>query len=710
MPALSCRDVLLPTLIAIGIAGPPAGAADPEAVHAAVEIRPSATVITADGPRMALDWTVSHGVLRPGVLRDLVDGTTTPLGSEIFRVVVGIPDDAAAKAAPVAVDGEPAKPKPASRQAIIDASSFSAATPTVIDLPADPSATRLVNRLPGRAIEVALSDAEDGLSAIWRIELRSGTSYVRELVTIIAGDDAKDIREVRLFDRALPGARIAGSVDGSPIIAGDLFLGVEHPMAANRIEQGMAIAAMPRRVELPAGKRTTASLVLGVARPGQMRRDFLHYLECERARPYQPYLNYNTWYDIGYFSRYSEPEALETVRLYGEELVRKRGVRLDSLVFDDGWDDTATLWKFHRGMPNEFREVRKLAETYGTDPGVWFSPWGGYGDPRANRLEAGRKQGYETYTTMDPETHRMETLFALSGPKYYKCFHDMCVHMIQQNGINSFKFDGTGDASHQVPGSQFGSDFEAAIALITDLRRIKPDIYINLTTGTWPSPFWTRYADSIWRDGEDHSFAGVGTRRQQWMTYRDGMVYRHDVTAGPLYPLNALMLHGVIFAEHARGLQDDPANDLPAEIWSAFACGTQMQELYITPKKLAPEHWDALAAAATWSRANARTLVDTHWLGGDPLRLAVYGWASWSPDKGIICLRNPSDQPQPFSIAPAAAFELPAGAATRFAWSSPVRGATVPAAPIEADAPLTLTLAPFELVLLEATPQDAAGR
>ena len=104
------------------------------------------------------------------------------------------------------------------------------------------------------------------------------------------------------------------------------------------------------------------------------------------------------------------------------------------------------------------------------------------------------------------------------------------------------------------PGSQFGSDFEAAIHLIRDeLRAIKPDIFINLTTGTWPSPFWLRYADSIWRGGEDHSFAGVGTKRQQWITYRDAQTYKNVVTAGPLFPLTSLMLHGLIYARHAQG-------------------------------------------------------------------------------------------------------------------------------------------------------------
>ena len=98
------------------------------------------------------------------------------------------------------------------------------------------------------------------------------------------------------------------------------------------------------------------------------------------------------------------------------------------------------------------------------------------------------------------------------------------------------------------PGSLFDSDFSAAIHLIERLRAQEPNIFINLTTGTWPSPFWLRYADSIWRGGDDHSFDGVGSWRQKWITYRDEQTYRNIVEGGPLYPLNSLMLHGIIYA------------------------------------------------------------------------------------------------------------------------------------------------------------------
>lgn len=62
-------------------------------------------------------------------------------------------------------------------------------------------------------------------------------------------------------------------------------------------------------------------------------------------------------------------------------------------------------------------------------------------------------------------------------------------------------------------------------------------------------PFWLRYADAIWGGGEDDYLAGVGTNRERWITYRDAQAYHNIVQKGPLFPLNSLMLHGIIDAQ-----------------------------------------------------------------------------------------------------------------------------------------------------------------
>jgi hypothetical protein len=392
-----------------------------------------------------------------------------------------------------------------------------------------------------------------------------------------------------------------------------------------------------------------------------MRRDFLAYIEQERAHPYRTFLHYNSWYDIGYGNRFDEAAALDRVHAFGEELVKKRGVTMDSFLFDDGWDDTETLWHFNPALPDGFTKIHEAADKDGFGIGVWLSPWGGYSTAKQQRIAAGEKAGYET----------VKGGFALSAPKYYGLFEGTCLEMITKYGVNQFKFDGTGNASTVFPGSLFDSDFSAMIHLTERLRQQEPDIFINLTTGTWPSPFWPRWTDSIWRSGDDHSFDGVGSWRQKWITYRDEQTYRNIVLGGPLYPLNSLMLHGIIYAQKAKNLDTDPGNDFKDEVHDYFGTGTQLQEMYITPGLLTKENWDDLAESANWSRANAAVLKDSHWIGGDPGKLEVYGWASWTPEKGIVVLRNPSDKAQEFLLDVGKAFELPEHAARSYRAHSP---------------------------------------
>lgn len=618
-------------------------------------------------------------------IQDKINGRTYDLGNEIFALSV----------CDEATDEACSKKEVKETLHTVSALDMMCGEVKVENIGAQPDARRLVDRKDGARITVPFVVTADGTDLTWWLELREGQPYVRIGLDITPQQFAMPLRKLTLLNIAAREARIEGTVKGAPVVAAGnrLFAGIESPLSSNEATETGFSCNLSRTTDLPRRALSRFSAVLGFCQPGQLRRTFqLSYINAERARAYSPFLNYNTWYDIGYFTPYSEKDALDTVKMFGEELVKKRGVVMDSFLFDDGWDDTETLWQFHKDLPNEFRNIRKLAESYKASPGVWFSPWGGYGKPKEQRIKAAGSQY---------ETNGMG--FALSGPKYYECFKDMCLHMIRENGVNHFKFDGTSGEAPAAEGSKFGSDFEAIIHLINELRDEKPDLYINLTTGTWASPFWFGIADSIWRGNWDHDFCGEGTARNQWITFRDSQIYANNVAVSPLFPINSLMTHGVIYNKGARGLMTTSGNDLANEIWSGFGLGTQMEELYITPSKLTPEEWDTLAAAAKWARDNGETLVDSHWVGGDPAELAVYGFASWSPAKGILTLRNPAAQEQEFVFDPASVFELPLGAPLKYMLSSP-KGDTLPAAEIEAGKPVTIKLAPFEVIVLEAAP------
>lgn len=569
--------------------------------------------------------------------------------------------------------------------------------PAIEDAPVLKGSARASDRSPGRQLRIELEDPSANLHLTWTAILREGANYIRQQVTFRALQRSFALNQIILIDAVVPGAAVSGHAKGSPVTAGTWFLGFEHPLSECRVHAGRASCWLSRELPLQAGQSVTYASVIGVAHPGQLRRDFLNYVELERAHPYRTFLHYNSWYDLGYFGRYEEPSAVAVVQSFGKELTERRGVKLDSFLFDDGWDDTATLWKFNPSFPNGLTKVAQTAAQYGAAPGIWLSPWGGYDGPKQQRLASARAQGFETN----------EGGLALSGPRYYPYFRDTCLNLVEKYGVNQFKFDGTGNVNSVIKGSEFDSDFDAAIHLIGELRAKKQDLYVNLTTGTYPSPFWLLFADSIWRGGEDHSFTGVGTDRQRWITYRDAQIYRWVVEEGPLFPLNSLMLHGLIFARYAERLGTDPGHDFADEVHSYFGTGTQLQEMYITPALLSSEDWDVLAEAAKWSRDNASTLKDSHWVGGDPARLEVYGWAAWSREKAILTLRNPSDQPQDFVATLSTLLELPADSNPTYAARSPWKSDSAQQVyRIPAQQEHKFHLQPFQVLTLELVPSS----
>jgi hypothetical protein len=565
-------------------------------------------------------------------------------------------------------------------------------------LAANPHSSRAADHLEGQSFLLRLQDPKQTVAVDWRVMLRDDSNYLREEITISALRDDQAIAEVRLFNDSLAGARVAGTVKGSPVTVGNVFLGIENPLAECEAAD-IITCTMKRELPLRKGQTVTYSVVIGVSPAGQMRRSFLNYVERERAHPYRTFLHYNCWYDIGFGKPYDAPAVLDVIGAFGAELVRSRGVKLDSFLLDDGWDDPRSSWRMNSGFPQGLSPLSGAAEQYGAGMGVWLSPWGGYDEAKQRRLEYGRKIGLEIN----------EGGFALSGPKYYDRFREVSLDFIRKEGVNVFKIDGTGNVNTVFPASAFDSDFAAAISLIQTWRSARPEIYVNLTTGTYPSPFWLLYADSIWRGGEDHSFAGVGSWREKWITYRDQQTYQNIVQAGPLFPLNSLMLHGLIYARQAEHLESDPGNDFENEVHDYFGSGTQLQEMYVSHALLSKDNWDVLAEGANWSRRNAGVLRDTHWIGGNPGKLEVYGWAAWSPAKAILTLRNPSDQPQSLSIDVGRVLELPATTYSKFVARSPWKHESeVPSVSLVAGQPHTFDLQPFEVLNLELLPVDGA--
>ena len=618
------------------------------------------------GPALALVWEEGRRFLLVGVRE------TTP----VFNITTASGE----RIEPASLLPYPALGLPASAFRL-------AGPPKLIRVAAQPGGARLVEKLGGMAIEAELV-SESGIRAHWHAELREDSNYIRQTVEFTAPQRAVSLYGVELADLRVPEPKTIGSAPGCPVAAEGMFFGVEMPGAQNALSGSGARIGFGCKLELSPAQSYKFGAVVGAAPQGQLRRAFLYYVERERARPSKPFLHYNCCYDLGF--SLDEASLLEVVRTFDQELVKKRGVPVLFYLADDGWDDPDKgLWVENTSkFPDGFKGLKAKMDSFGAHLGVWISPLGGYGGAEDRTAQA-RKMG------LIPKTAGLD----LSYPAYRKWFQDRCLQLMREGGVNAFKWDRAGDG--------VSPHFMALLEVAQTLRRENPDLFVNVTVGTWPSPFWLNHVDATWRNGSaDVGWAGKGDTREQWLTFRDGNCRRHFVEKSPLYPLNSVMHHGIV---HGRCFQGERVGqsgpNLKNEARSYFATGAMLQELYLTPSMMTSDAWDRLAEAAKWAHANADVLVDAHWVGGDPLKIEPYGYAAWCPRKGTLMLRNPSDQPQTITLDAATVFELPAAAPKRLLLRSPYPDQSVQKFYLEAGQSRNVRLEPYDVLVFDANPE-----
>lgn len=569
--------------------------------------------------------------------------------------------------------------------------------PSISKLYADTNSVNYAGRFSGKKISAVIENQTIGLKIHWEVTLRDGSNYIQQVFEFTAKDSTKFSGITLLKFPLEMNVRNGGEVDGSPLVHNTMFFAIEHPLC--KTEQS------PTHIHCYlSGFKSVISSVWGATPLNQLRRGFLYYTERERKHPYHQMLHYNSWFDISWRDRnLNEEVCLDRIKVFGDSLIAKRHVALNAFLFDDGWDDIKTLWGFNSGFPDGFTKLQKAAKSLNSSVGVWISPIGGYHAKQISRLKFGNMQ--------QPPFETSKLGFSMAGPVYYKRIKEVTASFIQNDGISMFKFDGmavSGEKTNDLAVSSgadvfYQKEVEAFLRLINELTSLKPDLYMSLTTGTWPSVYWLFYGDNIWHGGDDTGMIGDGSLRQQWINFRDAATYKYIVKRAPLYPLNSLMSDGICIADNGNpGKLEMNEKDISDEIWSFFATGTNLQELYINPHKLNSANWDCLAKAAKWARESESVLSDVHWIGGDPGKGEVYGFAAWSPKKAVLMLRNPSKEEKIFEVKVSGVFELPVSSKNDFVFYD---AKTDSIQPVAKGKSFHIKLKPFDVKVLNAFPK-----
>ena len=420
-----------------------------------------------------------------------------------------------------------------------------------------------------------------------------------------------------------------------------------------------------RNTTLEYGKTWTVGAVVGVVAPDQKRRSVAAYVERERAVAWRSFPMYNSWFELNinrkddptYNSHFKIEDCVRVVNQWKEKLYKAYGANIKSFLWDDGWDEWGT-WNFNKNFPNGFTEANEAAVAMNSGIGTWLGPVGGYGTSGNSRRSYWSNKGG----------------MQLSNPAYYKVFLDQCTYMIENYNFTAFKFDGISSIfSATGPDTNNEEGAEGIIDIENRVREIRPDIFYVTTVGTWASPFWYNISDVTWRQENDYGKIGNNScDREQWITYRDRLVYQNYVQNSPLCPTTSIMTHGFLLTEWGEPKYSQDYQHVLNEMRCSFACGTNLVEVYAdyklmnrikSPDGTKGKLWEDLAECIFWHQNNADVLPDSHWVGGSPWtgsRHEVYGWASWNGTKSTLALRNGDDNAKTFKTTLRKALDIPA--------------------------------------------------
>jgi hypothetical protein len=217
--------------------------------------------LTLSNQAIAAAWTVGDGKLRWQSLTNRYTGATLAWNEAPFEL---IPREGA----------------------VLRASHLKiASAPVIEDTPVISNSAKASDRLPGREIRIELEDPTTKIRITWKASLREDANYIRQEISIRASREPFPLTQIVLLDAAVPGATVSGLVPGSPVAAGTWFFAFEHPLSTCRVHDERISCWLSRELPVQPGNDVTYSSAVGVTHPGQLRREFLHYVELERAHP-----------------------------------------------------------------------------------------------------------------------------------------------------------------------------------------------------------------------------------------------------------------------------------------------------------------------------------------------------------------------------------------------------------------------------------------
>jgi len=485
----------------------------------------------------------------------------------------------------------------------------------------------------GGTVSLSLRGRKTSLEVRIEYQLPPEAFYVRRVLSVSDPEGRGHfLRRVSPIHARLNGAStvLKPGGFGSPVAlrgqGGGTFLGLEYPAGTN-VAKPDATGAMRVDAGVEVGVRISDAgwvsepVVWGLSPDTHVKRWFERYLDDIRVAPLRPYVLYNTWYDVRspeYTDR--EYDVMNTQNLqriiddFGDVMEAHPDFRLDTFVLDDGWDVYASDWVLReKEFPGGLGPVGTALDEIDADLGIWYGPTGGYSF-RQKRIDWMSDHGYEVVGDQ----------FCLAGEKYHELLKSRTVEMVRDTDVAYFKWDGIQfscsepDHGHPVGVYSRRAVLDALVDLCDAVRQEKPEIFLNITSGTWLSPWWLKYANTIWMQGRDYGYSDVPSisRRDAAITYRDVVLYQDYGVNDFWFPIANLMTHGIIKGHLQKlGGEVEPLDKFTDNAVLYFARGVAMWELYVSPDLLSEAEWAAIVEGGAWARDRFDTLKTTEMIG-----------------------------------------------------------------------------------------------
>ncbi len=449
---------------------------------------------------------------------------------------------------------------------------------------------------------------------------------------------------------------------GQPLYVDCFFFGCEFPVALSKIKNGKTssryFSGKSLNQLIGSDKFISESYVIGAAEGSmlsQVQRALFSYIK-DISKPIKLRRQYNSWYD--HKLNITEKNISESFSEIDKGLTRSGEKPLDSFVADDGWNDySKDFWSFNENFPQELYPFMKLSKALGSDFGLWMGPRGGYTSDCIKFAKNIEKSG-------NGYVNRRSLDVCVASDRYIEKTSELILDFENRFDLNYWKLDGfarmacrNSKHDHMTGGYKdmyFYTDiWEKWIEVFNKMQKNGGDnFWINLTCYAWPSPWFLRYANSLWMQiSDDAGF--IGNKKE--VSDKDGMLSYRDERYFDFYnvrqfqfPQYGLYNHDPIYGNEANVTMTD--EEFRSYLFTMATRGNTFWELYYSHNMMNENKWRINYAAMRFIENNMSILASSVVFGNRPSLSQIYGYSCFGDYEGIVSLRNPSNTKKEYTL------------------------------------------------------------